>query len=1110
MNINLETQLSTQKAANTDINITTTYQPHDSIDEVQKSGYILDIADKVTDNEAYQGQGLAAQEFMQQAGNLNTRAQKDFMIVMSNCVSGEDLQKMQKEGFNPGSVDVETYVSIVDEIKVTLAKSGVTVEGYNDDLDAEMVEEVTGSRLDANELSRDLPRLLEERDLPVTEENLAQLEDAAAQASDIKSLSDDAIKYMVTNQKAPTIENIYKAQFSSASNIRQAQGYYSEGAGSYGRYYSKKADSVNWNNLKGQIETIVKQAGLDTDAQTKAAAVENAKWLVESGIELNAKNLTLVSDLKSLELPVAADKLYKLCADAMGNGKAAMSALMTGEPPIAEQAQGIIDMVEGISGEAVHDAVESGAELNIRNLSEAQRQLDDKAFAQQEQQPQIQELSEPSLKEIEARRQLEEVRLMMSVEANKQLIRMGIPIDTTELSRLVEDLKTVEQNMRAVMFKGETPEENDIRAAVYQETLTKTKELGDMPAALAAKVATSAKAYTIVSLHSEGKALQDAAESPNSQSGYNDGRQQRNAAAAYETLMTAPRRDLGDRISKAFRNVDDILEDMNIETTDANRRAVRILGYNTMEITEENINAVKAADSKVCGIITSMTPAVTLKMIREQKNPLEMTLDELDDYLNEQDKDLASDAERFSRFLQKLDRSNAITEDEREAYIGVYRMFRQIEKTDGAVIGSIVMTGAEMNFKNMLSAIRSNAGKDINLKIDDSFGGLETLIAKGKAIDAQIMTGFHDSAKDGGYKNSEDARAQEKYYARLSGEINDELADKTDANKLKEVSITADTTIEAFADSLKMTRMSQNSPELEEQKARALENFRQNIHEAQQIEDDIIQSLMDYGQTVSVDNIQAAQMLISERGSLFRQIFGKADRSGTEDGKEKPVDGQAQKASEVQGTDTGADDDALDISNRFIERLTDKANADEGYQELISAANKAVEDMVNRSAAQLDIRAAQSLYKGLSLAGSLAREENYEIPVNIKGELTSVNLKIYHNAAKAGKVAVTLETGQLGKVAAEFDVKQDRISGMAVYDEAVSKEELEQLKQSIVNELSDGGDKQVQISLIYSKTVDLNRFGRDRDASADNEKGTVATSELYRTAKAFMTAIKSI
>ncbi len=42
-------------------------------------------------------------------------------------------------------------------------------------------------------------------------------------------------------------------------------------------------------------------------------------------------------------------------------------------------------------------------------------------------------------------------------------------------------------------------------------------------------------------------------------------------------MMTAPRKDMGDSIQKAFRNVDDILEDLGLETNDSNRRAVRIL-----------------------------------------------------------------------------------------------------------------------------------------------------------------------------------------------------------------------------------------------------------------------------------------------------------------------------------------------------------------------------------------------------------------------------------------------------------------------------------------------------------------------------------------------------
>ena len=65
------------------------------------------------------------------------------------------------------------------------------------------------------------------------------------------------------------------------------------------------------------------------------------------------------------------------------------------------------------------------------------------------------------------------------------------------------------------------------------------------------------------------------------------------AGERYETLMTAPRSDLGDSIRKAFSNVDDILTDMSLEKTSENQRAVRILAYNSMEITPENIEKLE-------------------------------------------------------------------------------------------------------------------------------------------------------------------------------------------------------------------------------------------------------------------------------------------------------------------------------------------------------------------------------------------------------------------------------------------------------------------------------------------------------------------------------------
>ena len=291
MNITLDSQISATAPASTENTTTTTYKPQTATKEVRSSGYQLDISDKVMDNEAY-GHGMTAEDIMQQAANTDVSVQKDFMIVMSNTVSGEDYQKMQEEGFTPGSVDVETYVNIVDKIKVTLAQAGVEVAGYNDDLDVDKIEEITGSRVNAETLANDLSKMLTESDIPVTNENVEALVRAIMEASGITEISDDAIKYMVVNHKAPTIENIYKAQFSSAGNLQQAQGYYSDGVAGSGNYYAKKADSINWQNLEKQIASVVSQVGLDTDEKAKNEAMENAKWLVKSGIELNVENLT--------------------------------------------------------------------------------------------------------------------------------------------------------------------------------------------------------------------------------------------------------------------------------------------------------------------------------------------------------------------------------------------------------------------------------------------------------------------------------------------------------------------------------------------------------------------------------------------------------------------------------------------------------------------------------------------------------------------------------------------------------------------------------------------------------------------------------------------------
>ena len=109
------------------------------------------------------------------------------------------------------------------------------------------------------------------------------------------------------------------------------------------------------------------------------------------------------------------------------------------------------------------------------------------------------------------------------------------------------------------------------------------------------------------------------------------------------------------------------------------------------------------------------------------------------------------------------------------------------------------------------------------------------------------------------HTNSSDNISKEKYYARLSGEIKDELADDSadgiSISDLLNIEIKENTTIEHFSDEIKQ-KINDNSVTNNEN----LKSFREDLKEASKIEDAVIQSLIDYEQPVSVDNIQAISM----------------------------------------------------------------------------------------------------------------------------------------------------------------------------------------------------------------------------------------------------------
>ena len=433
--------------------------------------------------------------------------------------------------------------------------------------------------------------------------------------------------------------------------------------------------------LQEQMDKVIADAGLTVNDENR----QKAQWLVSADLALTTDTLQQLVELDGISYPVTEDTFAQAAAAAIAEGKSPMYANLGRQDTIYEKAD---KMLQDWFSDAKWDAT-------AENLA--------------------------------ARKQLEEIRLRMTAEVNVKLLQSDFSIDTAPMEQLIEALRKAEAEVAGKYFPGESQAVTKYEA--YTQAVQVASELPGLPAGVLGpySLEQNAATETVSDFHKEGAAMQKAYEE---------------AGERYETLMTAPRSDLGDSIRKAFSNVDDILTDMSLEKTSENQRAVRILAYNNMEITLENIEKVKEADRQVSAVVDRLTPKNVLQMIRDGVNPLEKTFDELESYFSQNPESYEEEVEDYSRFLYQLERKKDVTEEERKAYIGIYRMVHQVEREDGAAVGAVVNTGADLQFSTLLTAARSRRASHMDWKVSEDTGLTQEIHLSENNISEQIRMGM--------------------------------------------------------------------------------------------------------------------------------------------------------------------------------------------------------------------------------------------------------------------------------------------------------------------------------------------------------------------------------
>lgn len=975
---------------------------------------------------------------IEQSGSMDAGERKAQMAVLAETTSPEDYKKMQEEGFSLDDTTSNKIVTVTDKIKAQLAKAGVDISAFGDDLDFEQLAQITGSP----ELAAQIADSLREADLPLTDDNFKQIAETVDMADSLSPLDDGAVKYLIDNQLEPTVQNIYFARHSASA------GY-------------MPAEQQDISSFLPQVKNVIASAGLEVNDDT----IATSKWMLENDIPLTKENLTYAQALRQTELTTGAEDVAALAAEAVSEGKSAQDAVILSGYTWMEQAQNAVDTVENATDEDLVYIVEKGLPLTLDSLREAATnrvsgstvQDADGNYTQKGQQL------------LTARRQLEEIRLAMTAKANYRLLKQGISIDTEPLVKLVEQLKDQENEYYRNLLMSEGVDATKEQVELFGEVDKKVTDMRYVPAYVLGMK--DADVSTINGVHEAGTELKTSFEK---------------ASRQYETLMTAPRADLGDSIQKAFRNVDDILNDLGMELTDENRRAVRILGYNSIDITQDSVLTMKAADEEVQRVFKNMTPAVVTQMIKRGINPLEMDFTSL----NQEAESIKSeelggeDNRKFSEYLWKMEQNHKISEEERSSYIGIYRLIRQVENTDGAAIGALIQQGAPITMKNLLTAVRSEKrSSKMDYSVDYNFEGVSGT-SKGSSITDQIEAAYQNNC----LKDASELLMPER--AKVLFEQDMEWENMT-PEELKAV----------------LTQAGEQADESSINADYAKEQLAQ-LEQAANADESIYRILDKYDIPNTVSNVLAMESMLNQRNQMFRKIFGSSTSDHNGDDQVDAEDLEAIKQ---------------ELLEEFGEAVSEPADMAAAQEKLGELAENVMKTMINSDhVTSLDVRDMKMLSAQLSVNSILAKEEQYAVPVMVNDELMNVSVKIVRGVDKKGIVDIMMESELRGKIAATFQAKEDGIHGLIATDSEETAELFKGQTQDLSDLLGGENDDVTELHCAHIPDLDLNHFSMgafgvdakeetqlsDSQNAENRDTYRVQTSRLYGIAEHFIKAVK--
>lgn len=690
------------------------------INSVKDNARVLETGIKDLEGEVKETGIIREKVGLGEAFNKNIRTKTLTYGDTVNKLKEEDRELLKFKEKAEQSVKTLEYnvKSLSHEMINELEKEGVSAEDSDADLVKKSVEKIVENR----EFRR---------------ENLAkQAEKLSKAAEDIKEISyansenPSLIKQLENSGMAVTKENIEKlsnaVEFAKevVSNINEpvmnrmveddlpetlANIYRLEHVETYREVRINMEMEETWAKVSNRAVELLENQGVNADKE----GLEAAKWLFTKGMEITPASVAKYLSLSELKREAGSKEGLNNLTAKIAKG--------------LSQGKDTSDVVVGNANNR-----QAGYVVNY-----------------------FRKTTEITITEVTKRRNLEEIRLKLTEESAVNMLNKGIKIDVADLKGLVDNLRKEEESyFKSLLDGAKTLDRYAEKSEKIDNTVNQIELLRSV---------VSIRSYAITREYSSEYKIGAVSETYRKETritlaSYHE------AGLAYEKGETAIRPDLGDSIKKAFGNIDEVLKDNGLELNDENRKAVRLLAYNKAEVSFESVTKMKTASVLTEATIKELKPATVAGLIKSGINPIDLDMEELLEKSKEINEKIIPDDEKYSRYLYNLEKSGEVSEAEREAYIGIYRLLNQIEKGDDAAVGSVSLANQNLTLRNMLSAVRTKKLGGFNEKVDDSFGELTQILGGNDKIDNRI----------------------DRAYARLlAGELKERLT-KTDEDYFKE------------------------------------------------------------------------------------------------------------------------------------------------------------------------------------------------------------------------------------------------------------------------------------------------------------------------------------